>query len=96
MNGDDTFRIAPPVAVPKVRTTEVVAEVTFFVTDPTFFVTDPTFFVTDPTFFVTDPTFFVKLFAVRFAIFLEVPANPDASCITALDPSKMVSYLVKD
>jgi hypothetical protein len=82
MNGDDTFRMAPPVAVPKVRTTEVVAEVTFFVTDPTFFVTEPTFFVT--------------LFAVRFAIFLEDPANSDASCFTALDPSKIVIYSVKN
>jgi len=80
LNGDDTFRMAPPVAVPNVRTTEVVAEVTFFVTDPTFFVTEPTFFVT--------------LLAVRFAIFFEDPARPDANCFTAFDPSEMVNNKV--
>ena len=72
--------MASPVALPNVRTADVVADPTFFVTLPTFFVTLPTFFVTFPTFLVTD-------FVVLLAIFFEDPANPDAICIMELVPT---------
>jgi hypothetical protein len=78
--------MASPVALPNVRTTDVVADPTFFVAEPTVFVALPTVFVTLPTFLVTFPTFLVNDLVVLLAICLDDPANPDAIFIMELVP----------
>jgi hypothetical protein len=78
--------MASPVALPNVRTADVVADPTFFVAEPTVFVALPTLFVTLPTFLVTFPTFLVNDFVVLLAICLDDPAKPDAIFIIELVP----------